>query len=59
VPTLVIQGDADRIPPIGASGLRTAELIQGARSLVVKDGPHCITWPHADEVNSELVNFLE
>jgi non-heme chloroperoxidase len=58
VPTLVIQGDADRILPIGASGLRTAKLIQGARLSVVKDGPHCITWTHADQVNRELVNFL-
>ena len=58
VPTLVIQGDADRILPISASGLRTAKLIKGARLLVVKDGPHCITWTHADEVNRELVNFL-
>src|ERR1022692_2090326 len=58
VPTLVIQGDADRIVPISASGLRTARLIKDARLLVVKDGPHCITWTHADEVNRELVNFL-
>jgi pimeloyl-ACP methyl ester carboxylesterase len=58
VPTLVLHGDADRILPIGASGLRTAKLIAGARLLVVKDGPHCITWTHADEVNRELVSFL-
>ena len=58
VPTLVIQGDADRILPISASGLRTARLIKAARLLVVKDGPHCITWTHADEVNRELVAFL-
>jgi pimeloyl-ACP methyl ester carboxylesterase len=58
VPTLVMQGDADRILPISASGLRTAKLIKGARLLVVKDGPHCITWTHAEEVNRELVNFL-
>src|SRR5579863_4555063 len=58
VPTLVIHGDADRIVPISASGLRTAKLVKGARLLVVKDGPHCITWTHADEVNRELVNFL-
>jgi non-heme chloroperoxidase len=58
VPTLVIHGDADRILPITASGLRTAKLIKGARLRVVKDGPHCITWTHAEEVNSELVNFL-
>jgi pimeloyl-ACP methyl ester carboxylesterase len=59
VPTLVIQGDADRILPIGSTGLRTAKLIRGARLRVVKDGPHCITWTHAYEVNHELVNFLE
>src|SRR5205814_8019908 len=58
VPTLVIHGDADRILPIAASGLRTAKLIKGSRLVVVKDGPHCITWTHANEVNSALVNFL-
>ena len=58
VPALVIHGDADRIVPIGAAGLRTAKLIKGARLVVVKDGPHCITWTHAEEVNRELVSFL-
>jgi non-heme chloroperoxidase len=58
VPTLVMHGDADRILPINAAGARTAKLIKGARMVVVKDGPHCITWTHADEVNAQLVNFL-
>src|ERR1700674_4202299 len=58
VPTLVIHGDADRIVPIAAAGERTAKLIKGARLLVVKDGPHCITWTHAEEVKRELLNFL-
>jgi non-heme chloroperoxidase len=58
VPTLVIQGDADRILPITAAGQPTAKLIKGARLVVVKDGPHCITWTHAEEVNAELLNFL-
>jgi non-heme chloroperoxidase len=58
VPTLVLHGDADRILPIGASGLRTGKLIKGARLSVIKGGPHAITWTHADEVNTELVNFL-
>jgi len=58
VPTLVIHGDSDRIVPLAASGQRTAKLIKGARLAVVKDGPHCISWTHADEVNAELVNFL-
>jgi non-heme chloroperoxidase len=59
VPTLVIHGDADRILPIAATGLRTAKLIPGARLVVVKDGPHCIPWTHASEVSMELLRFLE
>ena len=58
VPTLVIHGDADRIVPLSAAGMRTAKLIKGARLLTVKDGPHCITWTHAEEVNAELLDFL-
>jgi non-heme chloroperoxidase len=58
VPMLVIQGDADRILPITASGLRTAKLIKGARLVVVKNGPHCIPWTHAEDVNAELLSFL-
>jgi non-heme chloroperoxidase len=58
IPTLVIHGDADRIVPMAASGQRTAKLVEGARLVVVKDGPHAVNWTHAEEVNSELVNFL-
>ena len=57
-PTLVIHGDADRIVPLSASGARTAKLIPGAKLHVVRDGPHCMTWTHADEVNRELCEFL-
>jgi len=58
VPTLVIHGDADRILPITATGLRTVKLIKGARQLIVKDGPHAVTWTHAEEVNAGLLSFL-
>ena len=58
VPTLVIHGDSDRIVPIASSGQRTAKLIKGARLVVVKGGPHCITWTHAEEVTAELLSFL-
>jgi non-heme chloroperoxidase len=58
VPTLVIHGDDDRIVPFAAAGQRTAKLARGARLHVVKGGPHCITWTHAEEVNAELLSFL-
>lgn len=59
VPTLVIHGDADRIVPLSASGEKTAKLVKEARLVVVKDGPHCISWTHADEVNSAILDFLK
>jgi len=59
VPTLVIHGDHDRVVPLAAAGQRTAKLVKGARLVVAKGGPHCITWTHADEVNRELLSFLD
>jgi non-heme chloroperoxidase len=59
VPTLIIHGDEDRIVPFTASGQRTAKLIKGARLLLIKGGPHCVTWTHADQVNSALLDFMQ
>lgn len=58
VPTLVIHGDADKILPIAATGTRTHKAVKGARLVVVKDGPHGLTWTHAEKVNRELAEFL-
>jgi non-heme chloroperoxidase len=58
VPTLVIHGDADRILPISATGLRTHKAVKGARLAVIKDRPHGLTWTHAERVNRELAEFL-
>lgn len=59
VPTLVIHGDADRILPITATGIRTNKAVKGSRLVVVKGGPHGVNWTHADVVNPELVDFLK
>jgi non-heme chloroperoxidase len=59
VRTLVIHGDDDRIVPLSAAGARTAKLVKGAKLVVIKGGPHCITWTHADEVNPALLSFLK
>jgi pimeloyl-ACP methyl ester carboxylesterase len=58
VPTLVIHGDADRIVPIEISGKRTREMVKGSRLVVVKDGPHGVTWTHAEDVSKALLEFL-
>ncbi|MFA6505117.1 MAG: alpha/beta hydrolase [Treponemataceae bacterium] len=59
IPTLVIHGDADRILPMAATGLRTYQSVKDAQLVVVKDAPHGLTWTHADEVNKELLAFLK
>lgn len=59
VPTLVIHGDADRILPIDATGKRTLELVKGSRLVIVKEGPHGLTWTHSEQVNSALTDFLK
>lgn len=58
VPTLVIHGDSDRIVPLASAGKRTAGMIKGAKLVVIKDGPHAVSWTHAEEVNAELLAFL-
>ena len=57
VPTLIIQGDADRILPIDATGRRLHEAIKGSQYVEIKDGPHGIIWTHSEEVNRELLAF--
>jgi non-heme chloroperoxidase len=44
VPTLIVQGDQDRICPIHATGQRSPALINDARFVIV-EGP---TWPQLD-----------
>jgi non-heme chloroperoxidase len=59
IPTLVIHGDADRILPITATGIRTNKAVKESRLVVVEGGPHGLTWTHPDRVNAELVEFLK
>lgn len=58
VPTLVIHGDDDRILPLAATGRRTPEFVRSGQLVVIKGGPHGLTWTHADAVNRALLEFL-
>jgi non-heme chloroperoxidase len=59
VPTLLLHGDADRILPPDASARRLAKEIKDIKYVELKDGPHGVLWTHADQINSELVRFLD
>jgi pimeloyl-ACP methyl ester carboxylesterase len=58
LPTLVLHGDADAIVPFEVSGKRTAASVPGARTVVVKDGPHGFNVSHAEAFNRALLEFL-
>jgi non-heme chloroperoxidase len=59
VPLLVIHGSDDRILPPDATGRRMRDLVEGVRYVEIEGGPHNVPWTHADEVNGELLAFLE
>jgi non-heme chloroperoxidase len=58
VPTLVVQGTADRVLPIDATGRRLPELIADVHLVEIDGGPHNIVWTHPAEVNEALLGFL-
>lgn len=59
VPTLILHGDSDAIVPLEISGQKAQEYIVDSRLVVVKGGPHGFNATHADEFNTELVQFLK
>jgi non-heme chloroperoxidase len=59
VPALIVHGDADRILPIEATSARLHEMLPDSRMVSVEGGPHGIIWTHADQVNTELMDFLK
>src|SRR5215467_4731508 len=59
VPTLIMHGEDDQVVPINISGKRTAKLIQGAREIFYPGLPHGLTATHADQVNANLLQFVQ
>ena len=58
VPMLVIHGAADLVLPLDKTASRLPDLIKDMHLVVVEGGPHAITWTHADQVNTALLDFL-
>lgn len=58
VSILVVQGEEDRILPIGATGRRLPALVKDIRYVEIPGGPHNIAWTHPGEVNRALLDFL-
>ncbi|MEN6386380.1 MAG: alpha/beta hydrolase [Phycisphaerales bacterium] len=58
VPALIIHGTADQTVPFEISGKLTSEAIKPSKLALIQDAPHGLIWTHADNVNSELLDFL-
>jgi len=59
VPVLIVEGGQDRIVPPAATDDRLAGMPASARRSVISDGGHAIIWTHAEEVNRELLRFID
>lgn len=57
VPTLVIQGDADKIVPIKATGEQSAKLIKDARLIVYEGAPHGLWFTEKEKLTQDLIDF--
>jgi non-heme chloroperoxidase len=58
VPTLVIDGDADRILPYDKTGKRLPGLIEDMQLVTIEGGPHAIAWTHTLQVNKAVLQFV-
>lgn len=58
VPTMIMQGTADRILPIDATGRPFHAALPSAEYVEIDGAPHGLLWTHAAEVNERLLAFL-
>jgi non-heme chloroperoxidase len=59
VPTLILQGDDDQIVPYQAASLKQAKLVKGAVLKIYKGAPHGMCTTLKDEVNTDLLDFIQ
>ncbi|WKX25693.1 alpha/beta fold hydrolase [Tatumella ptyseos] len=58
IPVLVIHGDDDQIVPYDISGKLSAALVKNGKLLTYQGAPHGIPTTHAEQVNKDLLNFI-
>ena len=59
VPTLILHGDDDQIVPIGDSARISAKLVKAANLKVYPGAPHGMCSTHKDQVNADLLEFIQ
>src|SRR5438552_5017167 len=59
VPTLILHGDDDQIVPIANAALLSAKLIKKATLKIYKGASHGLCTTHKDQVNEDLLAFIQ
>jgi non-heme chloroperoxidase len=59
VPTLLLHGEDDQIVPVHDTAKKAAKLIEGSKEIYYSGAPHGITATHQDQVNADLLAFLQ
>jgi non-heme chloroperoxidase len=59
VPTLILHGDDDQIVPIADSALLSSKIVKGATLKVIPGAPHGMCSTLKDQINAELLAFLQ
>jgi non-heme chloroperoxidase len=59
VPTLIMHGDDDQIVPIGASAMLSSRIVKGATLKVYPGLPHGLCSTNKDQINADLLAFLQ
>ena len=59
IPTLVIHGDDDQVVPIDSAGRASAKIVKNAKLIVYPGAPHGITDTHKDQLNADLLAFIQ
>ncbi len=58
VPTLIIQGDNDKVCPLELTGRKLAEAISGSELRIYDGAPHGIVLTHRDRFTHDLLGFV-
>lgn len=58
IPVLVIHGDDDQVVPYADSGAMSVKLVQNGTLHTYQGAPHGIPTTHADQVNADLLAFI-
>lgn len=59
VPTLLVHGEDDQIVPVANTARKSAALIRDVKAIYYPGAPHGITATHADQLNSDLLHFVQ